>query len=88
MVERLTLRTPHPEVRLSSLTRHVFFLRQRTLLHFVSLHPAPVVQRPISANRWLNFNLGLLFFCSKAFFRILFRILLRASNHQIVAKTN
>ena len=83
MVEQLSLRTPDPGVRGSSLARRVV-----SLLHFVSLHPGPVVQRPISANRGLNFNPGFIFFCSKAFFRILFCILLRASNHQIVAKTN
>ena len=48
----------------------------------------PVVQRPISANPGLNFNLGFLFFCSKASYRIIFCILLRASNHQIVDKKN
>ena len=48
----------------------------------------PVVRRPISANPGLNFNLGFYFFCSKAFFRIIFSILFRASNHQIVDKKN
>ena len=42
----------------------------------------PVVRRPISANPGLNFNLGFFFFCSKAFFRIIFSILFRAPNHQ------
>ena len=48
----------------------------------------PVVRRPISANPGLNFNLGFFFFCSKAFSRIIFSILFRASNHQIVGKKN
>ena len=47
----------------------------------------PVVRRPISANPGLNFNLGFFFF-SKAFSRIIFSILFRASNHQIVGKKN
>ena len=34
----------------------------------------------------LHFNLGFFFFCSKAFSRIIFSILFRASNHQIVGK--
>ena len=45
-----------------------------------------VVRRPIKANPGLNFNLGFFFFCSKAFSRIIFSILFRASNHQIVGK--
>ena len=48
----------------------------------------PVVRRPISANPELNFNLGLFFFGSKAFSRMIFSILFRASNHQIVGKKN
>ena len=53
----------------------------------MSCHPlSQVVRRPISANPGLNFNLGFFFFCSKAFSRIIFSILLRASNHQIVGK--
>ena len=49
----------------------------------------PVVRRGISANPGLNFNPGLLFLCSKAFFSgIIFSILFRASNHQVVCKKN
>ena len=47
---------------------------------------APVVRRPISANRGLSFNLGFFFFCSKELSRIIFFILLRATNHQFVGK--
>ena len=47
-----------------------------------------VVRRPINANPGLNFNLGFFFFCSKAFSPIIFSILSRASNHQIVGKKN
>ena len=49
---------------------------------------APLVRRPISANRGLNFNLGFFFFCSKELSRIIFFILLKATNHQIVGKKN
>ena len=46
----------------------------------------PVVQRLMSTNPGLNFNLGFLFFCLKTFFWIIFSLLFRASNHQIVDK--
>ena len=55
---------------------------------FLSILQGPVVRRRISADPRLNFNLGLFFFCSKAFSRIIFSILFRASNHQIVGKKN
>ena len=51
-------------------------------------HQGPVVRRPISANPGLNFNPGFFFFCLKAFSQIIFSLLLRASNHQIVGKKN
>ena len=38
VVERLTPRTPDRRSRVSSLARRFVFLRQGTLLHFVSLH--------------------------------------------------
>ena len=44
----------------------------------------PVVRRPISVNPGLNCSPIFYFFCSKAFFRIIFSILFRASNYQIV----
>ena len=46
----------------------------------------PVVWKPISANHGLNFNLGFIFFCSKAFSQIIFTI--RASIHYIAGKRN
>ena len=52
------------------------------------IHLFTVVRRPISANTGLNFNLGFFFFCSKEFFRIIFSILFRPSNHQAVDKKN
>ena len=48
----------------------------------------PVVQGPISANPGLNYNPGFFFFCLKEFSQIIFWILFRASNHQIVDKKN
>ena len=43
---------------------------------------------PVSANPGLNFNPGFFFFLSKALSRIIFSILFRVSNHQIVDKEN
>ena len=48
----------------------------------------PVVRMPVSAYPGLNFNLGFFFFLSKALSRIIFYILFRVSNHQIVGKDN
>ena len=42
----------------------------------------------ISANLGLNVNPGFFFFRSKAFSRIIFSSLFRASHHQIVGKKN
>ena len=39
VTERLTTRTPDLEFRGSSLACLFFWIRQETLLHFVSLHP-------------------------------------------------
>ena len=43
---------------------------------------------PVTANPGLNFNLGFVFFLSKALSGIIFSILFRVSNHQIVGKEN
>ena len=48
----------------------------------------PVVWKPISANPGLNFNLGFFFSSSKALPLIIFYIVFRVSNHQIVGKEN
>ena len=48
----------------------------------------PVVQMPVSTNPALNFNLGFFFFLSKSLSHIIFSILFRVSNHQIVGKEN
>ena len=55
-------------------------------LHFNLL--GPVVRTPVSANPGLNFNWGFFIFLSKALFQIIFSVLFRVSNYQIVAKEN
>ena len=47
-----------------------------------------VVQTPVSANPGLNFNPGFFFFLSKALSRIIFSVIFRVSNHQILGKGN
>ena len=47
-----------------------------------------VDRKPISANPGLNLNLVFFFLFSKAFFRIIFSILFRASNHPTVDEKN
>ena len=51
-------------------------------------HLGPVVRTPVSTNPGLNFNPGFFFFLSKALSQIIFSILFRVSNHQIVGKDN
>ena len=46
----------------------------------------PVVWTPVSANP--GFNPGFFFFLSKALCRIIFSLLFRVSNHQIIGKVN
>ena len=46
----------------------------------------PVVQISVGTNLGFNFNLGFFFFLSKALSGIIFSILFRVSNHQIVGK--
>ena len=48
----------------------------------------PVVRTPVSTNPGLHFNLGFVFFLSKALSRIIFCILFRVFHHQIVGKEN
>ena len=48
----------------------------------------PVVRRPISAQPGVKFNPCFSFFCSKAFSRIIFSVIFRAFNHQLVDKKN
>ena len=52
-----------------------------------SCHHGPVVRTPVSAKPGLNFNPDS-FFLSKALSWIIFSILFRVSNHQIVGKEN
>ena len=65
-----------------------YFHKKKVLKNYVRNELGPVVRRPISANSGLNFNLGFFLFCSKTFSQIIFSILFRASNHQIVGKKN
>ena len=55
---------------------------------FISKILGRVVQTPVSANPGLNFNPGFFFFLSKALSRIIFSIIFKVSNHQIVGKKN
>ena len=48
----------------------------------------PVVQTPVSTKPGLDFNLAFFFLLSKALSQIVFSILSRVSNHQIVGKEN
>ena len=48
----------------------------------------PVVRMPVSVNPGLKFNWGFPIFLSKALCGIIFSILFRVSNHQIVRKEN
>ena len=48
----------------------------------------PVVQRPISANPGLNFNLGFFLSLFKSLFGTIFLLLFRAANYQLVDKNN
>ena len=56
--------------------------------NYSSINPGPVVRTPVSINPGLNFNPGFFFFLSKAHYGIIFSILFRVSNHQIVGKEN
>ena len=55
--------------------------------HLRRTERGPVVWTPVRANPWLTFTLRF-FFLWKAFFRIVFSILFRVYNHQIVDKEN
>ena len=46
----------------------------------------PVFRMPVNANLRLNFNPGFFFLLSKALSRIIFFVVFRVSNHQIVGK--
>ena len=54
----------------------------------VRIRAHAVVRTPVSANLGLNFNVGFIFLLSKAVSRIIFSILFRVSNHQVVGKEN
>ena len=48
----------------------------------------PFVRRPISAKPGVKFNPGFSLLCSKALSRIIFSVIFRAFNHQLVDKKN
>ena len=57
-------------------------------LRSLNKQQGPVVRTPVSANLGLNINPGFFSLLSKALSRIIFSILFRVSNHQIVGKEN
>lgn len=64
-----------------------FFLNLFTSIFTVVTTLDSVVQKLISSNQWLNFN-PFFFFCLKAFYKMIFSILVRASRYQINLKKN
>ena len=58
------------------------------LNNFCNKHLGPVVRRPISAQPGVKFDPVFFFLCSKAFSRLIFSVIFRASNHQPVDKKN
>ena len=99
---RVILTSPPPPPRKKKIDKQDFYSSFQTMVILNSpktslalwarrtelTNMGPVVRRPISANPGLNLNLGFFSFCSKAFSRIIFSILSRASSHQIVGKKN
>ena len=53
-----------------------------------AINQGRVVRTPVSANPGLNFNPAFFFMLSKALSWIIFAILFRVSNYQIVGKEN
>ena len=83
----LQRRAKHPlPFDLNWIIRNIYLKKKQPIE--LSDTQGPVVRRPISVNPRLNFNLSFFLFCSKAFSRIIFCILFRASNHQIVYEKN
>ena len=58
------------------------------LLAFLASTQGPVAQRVISPNPWLDFKWGFFFFLSNVFSQIIFSIVVRVFNRQIVNKNN
>ena len=52
--------------------------------HQQRLSWAQLFEGRLALNPGFKFNPGFFFLCSKAFFRIIFSVILRASNHQLV----
>ena len=66
----------------------LILIKHTVLFQFYGSNLGPVVGTPVSVNPGLNFNVGFFIFLSKALSRIIFSILFRVSNHQIVGKEN
>ena len=86
MAELFTPGTLDLEVQGSSLAYRVVFLDKELYATLSLFTQGPVVRTPVSAN--LGFNPGSFFLLSKALSGIIFSILFRVSNHQIVDKEN
>ena len=66
----------------------LILIKHTVLFQFYGSYLGPVVGTPVSVNPGLNFNVGFFIFLSKALSWIIFSILFRVSNHQIVGKQN
>ena len=87
----MKITVPFLEVFISYLYSSFRFLRSFASMLNASpefSEQGPVVRTPVGANPELNFNPGFFFFLSKALYRIIFSILFRVSNRQIVGKEN
>ena len=87
------------KLKFGSLSGHDRYFRYLTIFSFLlsfkilthmrrKTDLGPVLRTRVSSNPGLNFNPGFFFFLSKAFSRIVFSILFRVSNYQIVGKEN
>ena len=66
----------------------LILIKHTVLFQFYGSNLGPVVRTPVKFNPGLNFNVGFFIFLSKALSWIIFSILIRVSNHQIVGKEN
>ena len=85
-METLKPQNTHPlaEVHYQEAFVRPVVVRRLVVRPLVVRPQGPVVRTPVSANPGLNFNPGFFFFLSKALYRIMFSILFRVSNHEIV----
>ena len=64
----------------------LILIKHTVLFQFYGSKLGPVVGTAVSVNPGLNFNAGFFIFLSKALSWIIFSILFRVSNHQVVGK--